>query len=174
MGTTLGDYVLKLQLGFEDHSYANVYSPTSPLTMTTKKRAPKKLSIPQQQYGQGKTVGQVAEALENKYGIVEAFFGMQEDYIVDNFEAAYANGLDSGMSGGQWDVAWDPAPLQPKFRRAISTRQFDGVLRGVPTKASQGGVSHLRKDPFKKGASPRPSFMNTGMYMRSFSAWLEP
>ena len=131
------------------------------------------MSRPQQTYGLGKTVGMVAEELERKYGILEAFYGMEEDFIVKNFESAVADGMEQGIAGGSWDYDWDPTPLEGKFRRALSGRKFDGILRGVPTQAAQRGVSHLRADVFKKGAASRPSFVDTGLYRRSFKAWTE-
>ena len=163
---------MKLQLGFESIPYSLRYTQYSPLTPTIKKRRPV-MSRPQQEYGMGKTVGMVAEELEKKYGIVEAFYGMEQDFVVDNFETAMSNSMAQGMMGGSWDYTWDPTPLEGKFRRALSGRKFDGVLRGVPTRAAQMGVSHLRADVYRKGAAARPSFIDTGLYQRSFKAWME-
>ena len=164
---------MKLHLGFENTAYSARYSGQSPLTATMKKRRAKTLSPAQQTYGQNKTVGQVAEELEKKYGIVDAFYKLEENFIVDGFEGAYMNSLELGMGGGSWDVIWDPSlTLEPKFRRALSSRRFDGLIRGVPTQASLRGVSHLRQDPYSPAAS-RPSFVDTSLYQRSFKAWTE-
>jgi len=131
------------------------------------------MSVPQQNYGAGKTSGQVAEDLEKRYSIVETFYTLEEDFIVDKFETAYQSALDLGMTGTSWDVVWDPAPtLVPRFRRSLSGRRFDGIIRGVPTQAAQKGVSHLRADPYKL-SPPRPSFIDTSLYQRSFTAWTE-
>jgi hypothetical protein len=164
---------MKLQLGVENLPYLLRYSRYSPLTATQKKRRPKRLSQLQADYGKGKTTGDVATELENKYGIMEAFYNMEEDFIVDGFEDKMAKGLASGMSGGSFDYDWDASQLETKFRHAITARKFDGVLKNVPTRAAQKGVSHLRVDPYRQGAAPRPSFMNTSLYMRSFKAWTE-
>ena len=131
------------------------------------------MSQPQQSYGVGKTVGQVATELEKKYGIVEKFVELEENFIVDNFEKAYQSALDLGMQGISWGVSWDPSlTLEPKFKRSLTQRRFDGLLRGVPTRAAQMGVSHLRQNPFSQ-AAPRPSFIDTSLYQRSFKAWTE-
>jgi hypothetical protein len=164
---------MKLQLGFEDIPYAQRYSAESPILASIKKRVARKQTQAQQSYGQGKTSGEVAAEIEKKYSLVEVFYGLEEDFVIQNFEESYANSLDLGMWGQSWDVAWDPSPLEGKFRRSLSQRRFDGIIKGVPTKASLAGVSHLRRDPFKKGASQRPSFINTGLYQRSFRAWTE-
>jgi len=164
---------MKLQLGFEDIPYSGRFSQQSPLTATMKARRTRKMSAPQQAYGANKTVGQVAEELEKRFSIVETFFNLEENFIVDSFEGAYRNALDLGMSGASWDVAWDPSlTLPPKFRRSLSTQRFDGLIRGVPTKASLAGVSHLRAKPYAP-RPPRPSFVDTSLYMRSFKAWTE-
>ena len=55
---------MKLQLGFDNISYSARYSRQSPLTATMKARRPRRMSIPQQNYGANKTVGQVADELE--------------------------------------------------------------------------------------------------------------
>jgi hypothetical protein len=165
---------MKLQLGFESIPYSSRYTRESPLSATLKRRRPKRLSLIQQGYGVGKTVGMVAEELEKKYGIVETFYNMEEPNIVKDLENAFGNALELGMTGGSPEPIWDPSLVyEPRFRRAISTRKFDGVIPGVPTKAAKAGVSHLRVDPYKKGAAERPSFMNTTLYMRSFRAWTE-
>jgi hypothetical protein len=116
----------------------------------------------------------VAEELEKKYKIVETFFNLEESNIIDDLEGAFSNALALGMSGGSPQPIYDPSLVyEPRFRRAISTRKFDGIIPGVPTRAARMGVSHLRVDPFKKGAAERPSFMDTTLYMRSFRAWTE-
>lgn len=164
---------MKLLLGFEDSPYSARYSRQSPLTATMKGKGRKRLSPAQQAYGQGKTVGQVATELENKYGIVETFYNLEESFIADNIEKAFADSTAAGMMGGSWDPTWDPSKLDGMFRRALSSRRFDGLIRGVPTKASIRGVTHLRRDPYAQRAS-RPSFIDTSLYQRSFRAWMEP
>jgi hypothetical protein len=163
---------MKLVFGFENTPYSARYSRASPLPAYVKKRRPRALSPTQQAYGQGKTVGQVAEELEKKYGITEKFYELEENYIVDNFEESFANTTAIGIMGGSWDVAWDPIKLEGRFRRSLSSRRFDGLIPGVPTKAAQRGVSHLRQNPYAARGS-RPSFIDTSLYQRSFKAWLE-
>jgi hypothetical protein len=162
---------MKLQLGFENTPYSGV---RSALPLSIRKRMARRPSPAQQAYGQGKTVGQVATELEKKYGVVETFYNLEENFIVDAFEEAYMNGTGQGMTTSSWDVKWNPSrSLEPKFRRSLNSRRFDGLIRGVPTRAAQRGVSHLRRKPFAPSA-PRPSFIDTSLYQRSFRAWLEP
>jgi hypothetical protein len=164
---------MKLQFGVRDIPYAARYTAQSPLTPSMKRRRATILSPQQRGYGQGKTTGQVATELEKRYGIMETFFGFEENFIVENFEKAYAEGTTNGMNLGPWDVKWDPFPLENRFARTLTGRKFDGVIKGVPTQAAQRGVSHLRRNPYTPRA-PRPSFVDTSLYQRSFTAWLEP
>jgi hypothetical protein len=62
--------------------------------------------------------------------------------------------------------------IEAKFRQNLSSRKYDGVIPGVPTTAAQRGISHLQQRPYAKRSS-RPSFVDTGMYQRSFRAWVE-
>jgi hypothetical protein len=164
---------MKINLGFEDIPYASRYSAQSPLPASVKKRRPRRPFPSQQGYGAGKTTAQVATELEARYKIVETFYGLEEDNIAQDFEKSLGTSLESGMNGKSWDVNHDTSKLENKFRRNLSSRKYDGVIRGVPTKTSLRGVSHLRQNPYTLRAS-RPSFIDTSLYQRSFKAWLEP
>jgi hypothetical protein len=166
---------MKFQLGFESHAYTDRYERQSPLTPSVKRRRPQTLSRTQQEYGRGKTTNQVAQELENKYDVVETFFNMEADkLIVPIIETAYADALElrlSGLPTGAILKHEDAARIETRFRRNLSGRKYDGVIRGVPTLTSLRGVSHLRKKP--ESGVPRPSFIDTGMYQRSFTVWME-
>jgi hypothetical protein len=166
---------MKLNFGFESFPYAARYSAKSPLTAATKKRRPKQLSAAQQAYGQGKTTQQVAKDLENQYGIVEKFYEMEEDNIVDLVEEAFDEAIEKVMmmqrisKKGISDASTNK--IEERFRKNLAERRYDGMLPGVPTLASLRGVSHLLQHPYAKRGS-RPSFIDTGMYSRSFRAWV--
>jgi hypothetical protein len=168
---------MKLCLGFQEFPYAARYGKRSPLTTTTKRGKPRELSPSQESYGQGKTTGEVAEELEEKYHIVETFWAQEEDNFVELIEEAFADDIEDIMQmahvpkrRGISDKETDK--IEAKFRQNLSQRRYDGVISGVPTIAAQRGVSHLRQHPYAK-RGPRPSFIDTGMYQRSFRAWVE-
>jgi hypothetical protein len=177
VGFNLGDYILKLVLGFEDHPYPTRYDASSPLAKTVKRRRPKVMSPAQEAYGQGKTTKEVAADLEARYSIVETFWEMEEDTFIEVLEDAFADNIEEVMqmgqipkTGGISDKETDK--IEKKFMQSLQSRRFDGVIPGVPTTAAQRGVSHLYKQPYARRA-PRPSFINTGMYQRSFRVWVE-
>jgi hypothetical protein len=167
---------MKLHLGFEDHSYETRFSESSPLTKSTKAKRLRTPTRTHLAYGEGKTTREVAEELEAKYKIVETFWEMEEDNLVEILEDAFADDVENvmemstrmkrGISSKETDK------IEAKFRQNLSSRRYDGIISGVPTLAAQRGVSHLRQHPYAK-RGPRPSFIDTGMYQRSFRAWVE-
>lgn len=170
MGYNLGTHDLKLEFGFDDLPYEARYSEESPLTPTMKRRRPKRLSSLQTAYGQGKTTGQIAKELEAKYKIVETFIDMEEDYIFPLIEDAVIDTTIARMTGQTPDSKINEnltTKIQARFRQDLSNRRFDGRIQGVPTLASIRGVSHLRQKPYAARGS-RPSFIDTGMYQRTF------
>jgi hypothetical protein len=135
------------------------------------------MSRAQQAYGEGKTTTDVAADLEARYKIVETFWETEEDNFVEVIEEAFADDIENVMqmgqvpkTGGISDKETDK--IEKKFMQNLQSRKYDGVLPGVPTTAAQRGVSHLHRHPYAKRA-PRPSFIDTGMYQRSFRAWVE-
>ena len=167
---------MKLQLGFEAYSYAGKFSFSSPIPASTKKRVAAKLSQVQQAYGGGLTTADVANQIESKYQLVETFYKLEEDkFFIPLLEDDYAEALRIEMSGlqvGAWVSTKTTDKIRNKFRRNLMTRRYDGLIKGVPTRSSARGISHLRRKPGASTGS-RPSFVNTGLYMRSFVAWEE-
>ena len=165
---------MKLVFGFERYPYSARFGKESPLTATTKKKA--SVRARRSPYGAGKTTDEVAEQLEGEYGIVEDFYEKEEDYLVDLFEESFAEQIEEVMAG----VEVPKERITTKETNKIETKFKYGLMRelyhkkgSVPTEAAKKGVSHLRAHPYAKGNPQRPSFVDTGMYMRSFRAWIE-
>jgi hypothetical protein len=171
---------MNLQLGFESHPYSARYSASSPLTASVKSRGGRRMSLAQQMYGQGKNSGQVALELETKYQIVETFYKMEEDNLIipllaDEYRAALDLEMElagSGLPPIHIMTTKGIDKIETRFRRNLSGRRYDGIIRGVPTLSAQRGISHLRRNPAASRGS-RPSFIDTGLYQRSFKAWEE-
>jgi hypothetical protein len=160
---------MKLYLGFEDIPYVS-------RTSVTKSGKPRKrkLTASQEKYVQGKTTGQVAKDLEETYGIVQTFYEMEEDMMVELVEDAFGEEIENilmmkPMSKKALSEA-STDEIENKFRESLSSQRFDGIISGVPTLASLRGVSHLQRHPYAK-RGPRPSFIDTGLYRSSFRAW---
>lgn len=125
------------------------------------------------------TTGDVATWLENKYHVVEVFYSLYEDQIVDDVANAMGDAVDALMSGAPVDSI-DPfspgalSAIQTRFKQFLSNQEIEGLgIPGVPTQAALDGVSHRHKSGFTRGRKRRPSFIDTGLYQASFIAWAD-
>ena len=125
-------------------------------------------------YSNGKTTtGDVAEWLENKYGVMGFFWELNKLKISAELEQGISQAFESYLMGSP--LGSDPflaatAEIEQLFREFLSTKQMDHKVGGVPTKAAMKGVSSRFKS---KRGNPRPSFIDTGMYETSFKAWMD-
>jgi hypothetical protein len=132
--------------------------------------------------GRGKTTGQVAQELEARYGIVQAFYdgeggdailGMIGDSVVEAMVNVIHEAVEkipgaTVVSIGKPHTGNAGRPTTPRisqsqlsqieamFRDSLSQAKYDGLIHGVPTKAAT--------------RASRPSFVDTGLYQRSFKA----
>jgi hypothetical protein len=121
------------------------------------------------------TTGDVAGWLENKYHIMEFFFGRHEADIAAVLEDGMAGSLESLLMGAP--VSANPfgtaeGQIDKMFRRFLDREEMAGQL-GVPTQAALNGVSHRKKHPYASRNARRPSFIDTGLYQASFKSWVE-
>jgi hypothetical protein len=134
------------------------------------------MSRAQHSYGQGKTTVEVAAEIEARFHVVETFWDLEENGIVEMLEDALADDIEDVMAMSKVSrkgiSVKETDKIESRFRQNLTARKYDGVISGVPTKASLRGVSHLRQNPYAARNS-RPSFLDTGMYSRSFRAWVE-
>lgn len=131
--------------------------------------------------GEGATTGDVAEILEARYHIMEVFFEVHRDKIVEEVEKAYAGAMNS-IANGQTNAGLNPLAgaaeeIQIMFSDFLSQKEMDNLsVNGyfgkyqVPTRAAQRGVSHRFAHPYAR-RPPRPSFIDTGTYQNSFRVW---
>lgn len=159
---------MQLVLGVHDMAYAAQFHTSAGKVKRGKSKA-------QAAYGKGKTTGDVAQILEAKYHIMRTFYEMNRRDITVALEKSMVGSvinIVNGQSGAIKPDAQAMSDIETAFKQALSMRAFDGVIKGVPTQASLGGVSHRFKKPYAKRAA-RPSFVNTGLYQSSFTAWTE-
>lgn len=128
--------------------------------------------------------GDLAEMLEAKYHVMEKFYDMNEGaingYVVDAFQGAVDSLLMGAPSGIDPFVAAS-SKIENRFKEALSNKEFDNQIPGVPTQASLEGTSQrfkkVKERKKKKGRrrkrAGRPSFIDTGIYQSSFKAWID-
>ena len=122
------------------------------------------------------TTGEVAEYLENKYGIMEAFFDEHEEAIIEAVSESLAGAIESiatGAGAGNDPYAAATYGINEMFRKFISNSEVEGVVPGTPTKAALKGVAHRKAHPYAKANPRRPSFVDTGLYEASFMSWID-
>lgn len=163
MGFYLGDYVLKLNLGFEPFPYTTKSS-------RTRTKLPKGARIAKG-YGEGKNSAEVAKELEERYELVDTFYlGIEED-LAFALEEFYEEEIETIM------MEKPPKKIPSDKMTKKIEREFRQYLQkeehGIHTLAAQRGVSHLLPQPYSRKNRPRPSFIDTGLYMQSFRAWVE-
>lgn len=119
------------------------------------------------------TTGDVAVKLEEKYGVMQAFYEQAEPHIAEAFAHGTAAALEDLLMGSPVS---DPfAGVSQEITDAFKVFLSQGTIEemgipGVPTKAAL----ERRSSRFKKGRGPaqRPSFIDTGTYENSFTAWV--
>jgi hypothetical protein len=142
------------------------------------------VDIPYQQFSMGptrngkvehQTTGDVAEWLEDRYGVMEHFVDLHGDEIAKSIESSLAGALESLATGA-------PARLNPfgtamsdietlfKFTYLDKEEITKTGAQGVPTAAAKKGVNHRLK--LNKGPK-RPSFIDTGQYQATMKAWTD-
>jgi hypothetical protein len=167
LGRDLGHIMTTLVLGVHDMSYAAQFHTSS----GTRKRG---VSKAQAAYGKGQTTGDVAQILEAKYHIMRAFVEMNKGEIIKAVESSMLGSVINMVNGQPGPInpaAQAMSDIETNFKQSLSQRAYDG-MKGVPTEAANRGVSHRFKKPYGRRGS-RPSFIDTGLYQSSFTAWTE-
>lgn len=124
-----------------------------------------------------KTTGEVAEILEEKYGILDAFQFARLPDIARSLEESIAGELETMMMGGR--PSGNPfqgaeSAITTMMKNFISHQEVEHMgLEGVPTQAAKDGVNHRLKHPYAKANPRRPSFMDTTLYWQSLTAWFD-
>ena len=122
----------------------------------------------------GETTGAVAKELERKYGVMRHFTTMHSKEITDAVALAFAGAIGNVVAGQDPMIALKGAFMEasgeitPAFGLFLDRKEMDGMVGGVPTKASLMGRSSRHKSGMKAG--PRPSFIDTGLYSASMTS----
>lgn len=122
----------------------------------------------------GITTGEVAQILEDKYGVIAAYWRVHEAENTTALEDSVAGAMETLLMGGRIVDPWARATgvIETGFRRFISSMEAEQVgIPNTPTHAALMGISHRRKRAYVRGRR-RPSFRDIGLYMASFRAWI--
>lgn len=121
------------------------------------------------------TTGDVAQILEDKYGIFAAYWRVHGNDGAKAIEQSLEGAMEALLMGRAVDP-WGSAmqKIQSGFRDFISSREVERVgIPGTPTAAALAGVNHRLAHPYRKSNPRRPSFRDTGLYMASARMWVD-
>lgn len=117
------------------------------------------------------TTGDVAEELEIRYEIMKVFFDMYQEQIAELLANSVSGQLENILAGappGSDPTLEAMSEVHSLFSAFLESMKMNGYP-GVPTQASLDGVSKRFK---RKFGPPRPSFIDSGLYMASMRAWI--
>ena len=163
---------LTINLGVIDVPYAH-HSEENKVPQAKKGKANKPLK--ETSASATKTTGDVAEILEEKYGILDTFAFMRLPDIAKELENSIAGELETLMMGGR--PAGNPfqgaeSAITAMMKNFISSGAAEhSGIEGTPTQAALNGVNHRLKHPYAKANARRPSFIDTSMYMDHMICW---
>jgi hypothetical protein len=120
------------------------------------------------------TTGDVAEILEEKYGVMGFFYELHgnqvADALADSLEGAMENLMAGAPVGSVNPFRSAESNIETMFRLFLDAKEMDGKASGVPTGAALMGKSKRLK---RTHGEPRPSFVDSGLYQTSFKCWVE-
>ena len=127
--------------------------------------------------GATKTTGDVAEILEEKYGILDTFAYARLPDIAKALEESIAGALEDLLMGAPASgnpFAGAESAIGTMMKQFVSSQQIEHMgIEGVPTQAALNGVNHRMKHPYAKRNPRRPSFMDTHLMVNNYIAWFD-
>jgi hypothetical protein len=120
------------------------------------------------------TTVMVARILEEKYGVMQAFYNDTQDNILGEVIHSLEGALEDIYSGSPVKDPYAEATqnIDAGFRQWLMQGEIESMgISGVPTQAS----IERRSLRFKEGVAsgPRPSFVDTSLYELSFRSTIE-
>lgn len=112
----------------------------------------------------------VALDLEQNYRVMKTFYRRHRDEIMNDAVATLVEQFSNMIRyGTEVPPTILLTQVKPAFSNFLNNQEMDG-MPGIPTLASLEGVNSRLK---KKKGPIRPSFIDGGLYVSSFQAWVE-
>lgn len=126
---------------------------------------------------EGKTTGEVAQILEDKYHPMFIFYLENEGKIGEMIANSMARQIERKAAGHGVEAKPFFAAeekIAEAFRDFLDADIISGILPMTQQiTAAQMGVSHRKKHPYSSKNKARPALIDTGLYQQSFKAWVE-
>lgn len=123
--------------------------------------------------GGATTTYEVAQILEAQYHVMDIFAIEREQKLGDWIAEALSDQIKDIAAGApvpQNPFADAEQKIETSFRQFLDAGEIEKIHPHTPTQAALEGRTKRRKN--QKGPR-RPSFIDTGLYRRSFRAWVE-
>ncbi len=120
------------------------------------------------------TTGEVAEILESEYHVMGVFYELHRKEITEAVVSELQDRLDSFLEGNLRKTQNMPVGgLESAFRDYLAQDEWQKTT-GHAIAVAQAGMSARFKDKrnTKKKRGARPAFVDSGLYRRSFRAWI--
>ncbi len=165
---------ITLHLGVTDIPYAWGAKASGGISAAKAQKAAKSKTPPPSS-GAGKTTGEVAEILEQKYGLFTKFVEIHRPVIEYEVSNSLEGAMETILTGHMPSdpLATAKSGIEELFKDALTMQSYDYKIPGVPTGAAQRGVRHSFKRSYLSSRGPRPSFVDTGLFRDSFRCWTD-
>lgn len=131
------------------------------------------LDVSYSEHGRPTTTGDVAEILEERYGVMETFAELYESQMADIVVGDLLALVEAQQHGAPPPInEISMSKIDHLFRDYLDRGEWEQKSGNTATMAAQRGVSHRKKRPYVAKNKMRPSFIDTGTYQRSFRAWV--
>jgi hypothetical protein len=125
------------------------------------------------------TTGEVAELLEKNYAPMRTFYELNQDKIADVLAESVSESINAIVNGAPPTISvtyGGEQQIEGMFRTFIFSNTMQKIMDkagagGVVSMAAQNGTSSRKKAKAKR--KPRPAFVDSGLYVQSFRAWIE-
>ncbi|KWN80866.1 hypothetical protein WM24_23825 [Burkholderia ubonensis] len=115
--------------------------------------------------------------MEDKYHILQTFADAKMSKIAKSLENAMAGELENLMMGGKSGAnpfRSGESAITSMMKDFVASQEVERMgIPGVPTQAAKDGVNHRLSHPYRKANPRRPSFIDTGLMVSSYIAWIE-
>ena len=122
--------------------------------------------------------GDVATWLERRYGVLGGFVGAHSQDIANDLAASVKSQITNLMLGSPTTDPFAQATqdIATRAKQFISSGEAERVLaKGKPNPVPTQAAIDRKSSRIKSGkrSGPRPSFIDTGMYEGSLTAWVD-
>jgi hypothetical protein len=125
----------------------------------------------------GKTVGDVAQILEDKFDVMQIFADQNEEMIARSLEAVFAGAVESAIAGKyeELNVLGEKnytmyGNIIERFHEFIDRQEHGILLKKQTEKTAKAGARFKRQ--YRK-VSNSLAFYETGAYEGHFGAWVD-